>query len=209
MPPAPNKYVTSTLSLGDNEFLFRILATRLQNSGDIFAGFVALKNYDYSRVYQWMKALDNLNYQSNFVPSLASYYFSQTQKTEDVRYIINYLDEHASQNIDQKWWWLYQAVFITKKSLGDNKLALNLAYKLSQNNAKNAPFWTKELPAFLHEENGEACMAFMVIKKLIDESESGARQITPYEMGFMRYFIKERLQRLQEQKFDPKKCAQH
>ena len=85
---------------------------------------------------------------------------------------------------------------------------MELAYKLSQNNAKNAPLWTKQMPAFLHEENGEACMAFAVIQKLISESESGARQLSAEEMNFMRYFIKDRLQRLQEQKFDPRKCQQ-
>lgn len=208
IPPAPNKYAVSTLSLGDNEFLFRILATRLQNSGDVFAGFVALKNYDYQRIYQWMKVLDSLNYESNLVPSLASYYFAQTQNKPDSIYIINYLDEHASQNVDKKWWWLYQAIFIAKKNLQDQNRALDLAYKLSQNNAENAPIWTKQMPAFLHEENGEGCMAFAVIQKLISESENGIREIKPDEMNFMRYFIKDRLQHLKDQKFDPRKCSQ-
>lgn len=44
VPPAPSKYLISAASLGDKEFLFRVMATRLQNSGDVFAGFVALKN---------------------------------------------------------------------------------------------------------------------------------------------------------------------
>ncbi len=206
IPSPPNKYLVSALSLGDKEFLFRALATRLQNSGDVFAGFVALKKYDYNHVYQWMKMLDELNSKSNLVPSLASYYYAQTQKNEDTIYIVNYLDEHSSQDIDANWWWLFQATYIAKMNLGDMNRALDLAYKLSQNNAKNAPFWTKEMPAFIHEKMGDGCMAFQVISKLIQESESGIHQISPQEMNFMRHFINERLRKLKAQKFDPKKC---
>ncbi len=206
VPPAPNAYLTEAASFGDKEFLFRSLGLRLQNSGDVFAGFVALKNYDYSRVYQWLKALDNLNFESNFAPSLASYYYSQTQNKSDSRYIVDYLDEHASKNIDQKWWWLFQAIYLAKNNLKDMPRALELAHKLSENNAENAPLWTKEMPAFLYEEIGDNCMAFRVIEKLIRDSESHARQITAEEMNFMRHFINERLGKLKSQKFDPKKC---
>lgn len=206
VPPPPSKYLTAAASLGDQEFLFRVLGTRLQNSGDVFAGFTALKNYDYNRLYHWFKALDELNSKSNFIPALASYYYAQTQKTEDTRYIINYLDEHSAKDLDKKWWWLFQAVFIAKNNLKDMDKALELAYKMSQNNAKNAPLWTKEMPAFLHAEMGDSCMAFEVIQKLIQESESGIRVINAEEMNFMRHFIKNRLASLQKQKFDPRRC---
>lgn len=206
VPPPPSKYLVSAASLGDKEFLFRVLGTRLQNSGDVFAGFVSLKKYDYTRLYQWFTTLDTLNSKSNFIPALASYYYSQTPKTEDTKYIINYLDEHSSKDLDNKWWWLFQAIFIAKNNLGDNNKALELAYKMSQNNAKNAPLWTKEMPAFLHAEMGDSCMAFKVIEKLIKESENGKRVIGADEMNFMRHFIKYRLSDLQKQKFDPRKC---
>lgn len=206
VPPAPSKYLISAASLGDKEFLFRVMATRLQNAGDVFAGFVALKKYDYSRIYQWLTALDELNSKSNFAPSLAAYVYSQTQRHSDTRYIVDYLDEHSSKDIDKNWWWLFQAIYIAKNSLGDINRALDLAYKLSQNNAKNAPLWTKEMPAFIHEEMGDGCMAFKVIQKILHESESGVRKVDADELGFMRYFIQDRLQRLKNGKFNPKKC---
>jgi hypothetical protein len=206
VPPAPNQYLVSTLSLGDKEFLFRILATRLQNSGDIFAGFLALKNYDYSRVYQWMTTLDTLNAKSNFVPAIAAYYYSQTQKTQDLHYVVDYLEQHSIKDIDANWWWLFQATFIAKKNMADPNRALEIAYHLSKNNSATAPLWTKQLPAFLHEEMGDGCMAFAVIEKLIKESESGVRQIKPEELNFMRHFINERLTKLKKQKFDPRQC---
>ena len=209
VPPAPSKYLTSALSFGDNEFLFRILAMRLQNSGDVFAGFISLKNYDYSRIYDWMKMLDSLNMKSHLIPSLASSYYAQTTKYEDTRYVIDYLDEHSSHNIDENWWWIFQAVFIAKANLKDMNRAFELAQKLAQNNAKNAPFWTKQMSAFISEEMGDGCMAFSVIQKLIKESENGVRQIPLHEMEFMRYFINERLRKLKNQKFDPRKCSKN
>jgi hypothetical protein len=206
VPEAPSKYLVSAASLGDNEFLFRVMAARLQNSGDVFAGFVALKKYDYSRIYQWLTALDQLNDKSNFAPALAAYIYSQTQTHQDTKYIVDYLDEHSAKDIDKNWWWLFQAIYIAKKSLGDINRALDLAYKLSENNAKNAPLWTKQMPAFIHEEMGDGCMAFYVIEKIISESESGVRQVSAEELNFMRSFIKDRLHKLKEGKFDPKKC---
>lgn len=206
IPPAPNQYLVSALSLGDKEFLFRVMAMRFQNSGDIFAGFVALKDYDYARIYQWMKALDTLNSKSRMIPSLAAYYYSQTQNKDDLHYIINYLEEHSLQNIDYNWWWLFQAIYISK-SIGDFDRALEISYKLAENNAKDAPIWTKQMPAFISEEMGEGCVAFSVISKLIAESESGQRQFSSDEMNFMRFFINERLRRLKEGKFDPRKCS--
>ena len=163
VPPAPSPYFTAAASLGDKEFLFRALATRLQNSGDVFAGFIALKNYDYARIYQWLTALDGLNSKSDYTPALASYYYAQTQRKSDNKYIVNYLDEHASKDIDAKWWWLIQAIYIAQRDLHDLPRALELAKKMSQNNAKNAPLWTKQMPAFIYEEMGEDCAAFAII----------------------------------------------
>ncbi|MDX2082473.1 MAG: hypothetical protein SFV53_00580 [Rickettsiales bacterium] len=209
VPPAPSQYLISAASLGDKEFLFRILAARLQNSGDVFAGFVALKKYDYSRIYHWLKALDQLNSESNFTPALAAYIYSQTQNHQDTKYIIDYLDEHAAIDIDKNWWWLFQAIYIAKNNLGDINRALDLAYKLSTNNAVNAPLWTKQMPAFIYEEMGDGCMAFSVIQKILNDSENGARKIDATEIDFMRHFIQDRLRKLQEGKFDPRKCPKN
>lgn len=206
IPPAPSKYLVSAASLGDKEFLFRILATRLQNSGDIFAGFISLKNYDYLRIYQWITTLDTLNEKSNFVPSLAAYYYSQTQNVSDIKYIVNYLDEHASKNVDKNWWWFFQAIYLARNKLQDMNRSLELAYKLSSNNDKNAPIWTKQMPAFIHEEMGDGCMAFKVIEQILKENESGTETLKPEDIDFMRFFIKERLKHLQDRKFDPTKC---
>ncbi len=206
VPPAPTKYLTSALSLGDQEFLFRLLATRLQNSGDVFAGFVALKNYDYSRIYDWMTALDRLNAKSSFVPALASYYYAQTQKHEDNKYIVKYLDEHSSKNIDDDWWWMMQAALIAKSSLKDLNLAASLAEKISLSNNPNIPFLAKNMPAFIRAQLGDHCLLFHLIEGLIKENKNQNREISSEELNLTRFFIAKRLDELKKAKFNPAKC---
>jgi len=206
VPHAPSNTIVKILSFGDQEFLFRILATNLQNLGDVYAGFLSLKKYDYSRLYLWMKALDQLNHQSRLIPSLASYYYANNDNPENIKFIVRYLDEHASVDIDQYWWWMFQAIQITRINLKDQQLAKNLAEKLAKNQAVDAPLWTKQLTAFISKEQGDDCMAFQVINKLIKDSENSTRPIKPEEMNFMRYFINQRLISLKQKKFDPRKC---
>lgn len=206
VPQAPSKSVVLVSSFGDKEFLFRVLATRMQNMGDVFAGFVSLKKYDYNRLYDWMIVLDQLNLDSRLVPSLASYYYANTDKEQDLRLIIKYLDQHASVDIDKHWWWLFQATEIARKNLKDYDLAMKIAEKLAQNNAQDAPLWTKQMPAFVSKDKGDDCLAFQVISKILKESEDNTRQIKPEEMNFMRYFIAGRIKNMKQKNFDPRQC---
>ena len=206
VPPLPSQHSVAALSLGDNEFYFRIAALRIENAGDTFGRFSALKNYDYSKLYDWFKLLDGLDNKSKYVPALASNYYSQTQHKEDTRYIVQYLDEYASRDIDQYWWWMFQAVTLAKSSLKDNELALKLAYKLSENKNEKAPIWTKQMPAFIQANLGEDCEAFLFINKILQENEIGVQKIAPEEMDFMRHFIKQRLDNLKKKNFDVNRC---
>lgn len=206
VPEAPSNEVVKILSFGDDQFLFRILASRLQNMGDVFAGFISLKKYDYLRLYQWMSRLDTLDSNSRLIPSLASYYYSNNDNPQDLRLIVKYLDEHSSIDIDKHWWWLFQATEIARLNVKDANLAMGLAQKLASNEAKDAPLWTKQMPAFIAKSQGDNCLAFQVISKLIKESESGVRQIKAEEMNFMRHFINKNLKNLKQKNFDPRQC---
>lgn len=206
VPPAPSKHVIAAVSLGDKDFLFYALATRLQNSGDVFAGFAALKLYNYKNLYDWMKRLDELNTKSHLIASLASYYYSQTQNKPDTRYIVDYLDEHVATNPPRKWWWLVQAMYIAKDTLKDKPRALELANKLSKIENDEMPLWARQMPAFISKEFGDGCSAFLIIKNLIDEGSSGKRQIKKSDMDFMYHFINERLRKLKKSGFNPSSC---
>ena len=62
------------------------------------------------------------------------------------------------------------------------------------------------MPAFIYAKQGNNCMAFIIIQKIIEDNNSGGRQISVEEMNFMRYFINDRLKTLKNQNFDPRKC---
>lgn len=195
LPQVPNPIAIEALSLGDEQFYFRALAFQLQNAGDTFGRFTALKKYDYDKLYRWFKILDGLDSKSHLIPSLAGYYFSQTQNTADVRYIIDYLDQHVNlddYNKHHKWWWLSQSVYLANHKLEDKELALKLAYKLAATEREDIPFWAKQMPAFIHEQMGEDQQALMVIKHIMENIET----IPPGELNFMRHFVKDRLDML-------------
>ncbi|MFT6077474.1 MAG: hypothetical protein ACJA02_000309 [Myxococcota bacterium] len=208
VPKAPNLTTVRALSFGDEQFYFRTHALKIENAGDTFGRFTSLKKYDYSNLYQWFKLLDELDHKSKYIPTLAATYYSQTQNKQDTIHVVNYLDEYASVNIDEDWWWMFQAFIIARRSLNDDDLALKLAYKLSENENEEAPIWTKQLPAIVHARLGDDCAAFSIIKKILSENESGERSIDPEEMDFMRHFIKQRISDLKEKNFDPTKCKQ-
>jgi len=206
IPPVPNKHAIEALSLGDKEFYFRVLALKIQNAGDSFGRFTALKYYDYDKLYKWFKILDSLNHKSKFVPSLAAYYYAQTQNKADTIYIVRYLDEYASRDIDENWWWMFQATYLAYKALDDYDLALKLAYKLKENQSETAPLWTKQFPAFLHARLGEDCTAFFIIEQILKDHKLGIRKLSPRDIEVMKYFVEVRLSKLKKEKFNPAKC---
>jgi tetratricopeptide (TPR) repeat protein len=187
----PPKIETATLlSLGDTQFYFRFLTLKLQNSGDSWGRFTALKKYNYEKLAAWFYLLDEFDEKSNFVPSIASYYYSQTQTPADTIHIVNYLRKHAHKDIRNKWWWLYQATYIANYKLKDKKLALELAYELNQMPADiDAPLWVRQMVAFIHEKEGEYEAAKTIIVEILENN----KDFTNGELNFMSYFLTDRL----------------
>lgn len=193
VPEVPGEVAVKANSLGDEQFYFRILGFEIQNAGDLFGRFSALKSYDYEKLYAWFKLLDSLDSNSNYIASTAGYYFSQTQYTPDVLYVVKYLDEHASRDLEKKWWWMAQAVYLANHKLKDKDYALELAYKLSMAPG-DIPMWARQMPAFIHEQRGEKEQAYIIIKDLLDNYKNLKQE----ELNFMHYFIKDRLEMLKE-----------
>ncbi len=190
VPNVPSYTTISILSLGDLQFYFRNLSFKIQNAGDSWGRFTALKDYNYEKLKDWFFLLDKLDSKSNFVPSLASYYYSQSQNVIDNIHIVEYLENHASNDISNKWWWMTQAVYLANHKLEDKELALRLSYYLTEIPKEvNVPFWVRQMPAFIHEDMGENQSA----KKIIIDILTNFKKFTPGELNFMEYFIKERL----------------
>ncbi|MBY0354103.1 MAG: hypothetical protein K2Q12_00050 [Rickettsiales bacterium] len=190
VPDVPGRQALQVMSFGDEEFLFRAMAMSLTNAGDTFGRFTALYKYDLHKIYLWFTLLDQFNSRSNVLPSMAAYYFSQTQKTSDVRYMVDYLYEHAKPNIQQKWWWMAQGVYLAMHKLKDTELALKLASTLTE--AKDVPLWVNQLPAFVYEKRGEFDAALGIMENILQHTQD----IEPGELRYMKYFIDERISKL-------------
>lgn len=192
VPDVPGYEALQVLSFGDEEFLFRTMAIRLSNAGDTFGRFTALYKYDLHKIYLWFTLLDRFNVRSNVLPSMAAYYFSQTQKTADVRYMVDYLYEHSAPRIQEKWWWMAQGVYLAMHKLKDNDLALKLARTLTE--ARDVPLWVNQLPAFVYEKRGEFDAALEIMENILSHTQD----IEPGELRYMKYFIDERIAKLDE-----------
>jgi hypothetical protein len=192
VPNVPGRTAVKALSFGDEEFYFRLLAQDIQNAGDTFGRFTELYKYDFKKLSAWFTLLDSLDSESDYIPFLASYYYSQTQHVPDVRYVVDYLYEHSKDRPDKNYWWLSQAAYLAEHKLDDKNLALKVALPLE--NATTAPYWARQLPAFVHERRGEMDDA----KRIIEHIEANAKDIPPNELKFMTFFVKERLNKLEK-----------
>ena len=189
VPEPVSKATLQAVSFGDTQFIFRLMGLTIQNAGDSFGRFTALKLYDYKKLHQWFLLLDSLDRDSDFVAPMASYYYSQTQKYEDVRYVVDYLYQHASDRVETKWWWLVQAIYLADHKVKDKNLALQVAKPLI--GARNIPVWAQQMPAFVYEKRGEGQQAAAIMQGIIQGAESGT--IPENDMRFMKYFLDERL----------------
>ncbi len=194
VPDVPGIRTVRALSFGDEEAFFRLLALNIQNSGDTFGRFTALYKYDFNKLYHWFHLLDELNNQSNYLPAMASYYFSQSQNVNDVRYIVDYLDEYTDGRVDDKWWWVVQGVYLASHKLNDDARALQLAERMVGH--RKIPIWAQQMAAFIHEKRGEFGDALVIIQDILKHPED----FSSGELNFMRYFVNERLGQLDKMK---------
>ena len=188
VPDVPGVETVQALSFGDEHAFFRLLGLQIQSAGDTFGRFTPLYKYDYDKLYHWFRLLDSLDDESNYVPSMATNYYSQTQRRSDVRYIVDYLEEHTDGRLDTKWWWRVQAVYLANHKLNDLDRALALAQDLE--NVKDVPLWVNQMPAFIYEQRGEFDAALGIIEHILNSVD----EIKPGELNFMQHFVEERLE---------------
>jgi hypothetical protein len=190
VPQVPTSTQARALALGDEQAYFRMLALQLQMSGDTWGRFTPLRDYNYQDLEKWFYLLDELDAKSNFTPSIAAYYYSNTQRTSDLIYVINYLEHHFDQgDHNKKWWWLSQATQLANYRLKNRPLALRLAYKLSNAGIPDLPRWTQQMPVFILEKMGEYEQALIFMR----ETTKNYNDYSQGEINFMNYFIKNRL----------------
>jgi hypothetical protein len=198
VPDVPGRDAVQALALGDEQFYFRVLALQIQNAGDTYGRFTPLKYYDYEKLSRWFHLLDALDNRSDYIPSLATYYYSQTQNTPDVRYIVDYLQSHAANRVETKWWWLIQAMYLANHKLEDKALALRVGMPLI--NARTIPVWARQFPAFIYEQQGDKEQAAYVMRHVLRQLED--EKLSQADFNFMKYFFEERLKEMLPEGFE-------
>jgi len=191
VPDVPGRKEIHALTFGDDEFYFRVLSLMIENAGDTFGRFTALRYYDFNKLYHWFNLLDELDSRSNMIPSMASYYFSQTQNTADVRYVVDYLYTHSVRDVPHKWWWLLQSIYLAMHKLNDMDLALKVSAPLVND---KVPVWAQQMAAVVREKRGEMEDALHIMETIRDN----AKDIPDADLKYMTYFVKERLGKLEK-----------
>ncbi len=192
VPELASRHELDVMAFGDRQLLFRIMAFRLNNTGDTFGRFTKLSSYNLQKVHQWFSELDTFDGRSNHLPTMAAYYFSQTQNHPEVIEMVNYLYEHSYWRPEVKWWWLTQGVYLAMHKLNDDALALKIATPLA--GVKNIPYWAQQMPAFVHEKRGEFEDASIIMQNILKDD----RKLNQGELNYIHYFMDDRIKRLKE-----------
>jgi predicted Rdx family selenoprotein len=106
-----------------------------------------------------------------------------------VRPLVNYLYEHSTRDIEHKWWWLLQSIYLAQHKLEDMDLALKVAMPLVD---KRVPIWAQQMAAVVREKRGEMEDALKIMETIKDNADA----IPERDLKYMIYFVKERLNRL-------------
>lgn len=205
----PSSKTIEAFSFGDSEYYFRLKLFKVQNMGDTYGRFTSLAKYDYKKLYDWFILLENLNRQSNYLPSLVAYYYSQTPNIENRIYPVKFLERHALLNPQKNWWWLYQAIHIAFFDMKNEELGLDLAYKLKEYSPDTAPIWTKQMVAILLAKKGNECEAVRVISEILNDYERNTTKNEKEkedEMNYMKYFINSNIEMLKEKNININNC---
>ena len=193
------------MSFGDTQIYFRAMALNLQMAGDTFGRSTPLKDYNYPRLLEWFRLLDRLDVNclppqdldtcrastSNYVPGQAAYYFSRSQHPQDVKYVLDYLEEHSMRDPEANWWWLSQSIYLANSVLRDKQRAIRIASELHKVKA-DIPLWARQMEAFLHEDLGDKDKAEQVMCETFQQA-GHLKDASKREQDFMIHFFEDRM----------------
>jgi hypothetical protein len=186
LPPVPTPRLRDAESFGDPQFLFRIDSLEIQNAGDTGGRIVPVKNYDFGIVVGWLRTLQSLDSRSAIPIELASGYFGQSQNTDYVRPIVEFMRENVGLRPQARWKYLFQAVYLAQRRLRDNDLALATAYQLASYDFPDMMPLAGMMPAFILEDLGRFREARAIIEKA---QQRFAGRLSPDDDKFIHNYL--------------------
>lgn len=191
VPNSPTKEDLAVSYLSDLEFAYRSSALKIQNFGDTGGRTGRFQDYHYDNLMGWLFLMDELNDKSSHIPFLGAYYFSATDKKDQLRLLTNYLNYVGHRPYDEHWRWLVQAIFIAKHNLKDYSLAKQYAENLARLYRPNdMPAYTIQMPAFIENDLGDKEAAYTILMSIL---KSSASDLHPNEVFFMKDYICNRI----------------
>jgi hypothetical protein len=190
VPPVPSQNSGAGMALGDSQLAYRMVAMMLQNIGNATDATKPLSEYNYDLLKGWFFLADHLDPVSNFVPSLAAFYFGATQDKKDLTPVIDYLEVVGQRPEPQKWRWLAQAVYLARFEQNDLQRALVLANTLAALPQDDMPLWARQMPAMIMTVSGQQEAAYTVMMNTLT---SEIDNLSPPEILFLRDYICDRI----------------
>ncbi len=171
--PLSSSFNVSTyegLSMGSDKLLSYLLVLRLQLHDNQAGMHVRYDYIDYSVLVEWLSKINQLNPSSEYPMILASRVYSQTRDKSRLRLLLGFIDETFVKNPQIHWRRQAEASVIAKHQLGDLKLALTMAQKLSvQPDSIKMPQWARDMHFLLLGDLNEYETGIVIIQALLKE----------------------------------------
>lgn len=183
VPPAPSQATAGMMALGDGQLAYRMTGLMLQNFGNTWGESRNLHDYDYNRLKDWFFMADHLDPVSNFVPSLAAFYFGATDRKDQLTSVIDYLTVVGQEPQPEKWRYLAHAVYLARFKQEDMAKALDLANMLAGLPRDDLPMWAKSMPAFVMTASGDRESAYNLMVSILKTEGS---KLNRFEVRFLK-----------------------
>lgn len=167
-PTPPGKHLLKLFSMGDDIFVYRHFGYKIQMAGDDYGTTTPLRDYSYDKLQKWFLLLNEFDNKSEFIPSLAGLYFSNSQNPMDNTYIVDYLLEFVKINPSKNWRWATTSLYLANTKLHD-KERIKIATELLLNaNSNDVPLWARSLGIFIMEDK-DICQSVKFLSQISKE----------------------------------------
>jgi hypothetical protein len=190
IPPAPSMISAVMPALGDTQLAYRAITLSLQNFGYVGGRETNLKEYDYEALRGWLMLQHSLDPLSNATPTLAGFMFGANKDSDQLGPIVDYLELAGAVDAPQKWRWLVQAIFIARHKMQDYDRAYEIASKLAAINDPDMPAWTKQMRAFVRNNQGEKQAALGLMLELLN---SEGETMHPSDINAIKGYVCEQI----------------
>lgn len=168
-PTPPGVATLKAAGLGDDQFIYRYLGLQLQIAGDDYGTTTPLQDYNYTKLEKWFYLLHDFDKVSEYVPSVAGFYYGNSQNDLDNVHIIDYLIKYADSNPNQNWRWYTTSLYIASVKLKDTSRIKEIGEKMTKLDKDIVPLWGRVLGIFFAKSIGDQCAAFNMLRSLKEE----------------------------------------